>query len=202
MIQGINICSTSPDLLGRQLTNPCYAKNNISEFDIDPNQFFPKHKWIHPKDLILHKNKFKWVFDKYDEEKTAENIWGKSVEAWYFSNVIRKIPDNISSYERGPIQITINPLRNFIQNPMPIYYELLLFQKESVMELLIYCKFKTYPFLIEEINKRGGLDFLKICSHIVRGNRHWEGVGENSNFIRLLIKTYIKCKGDNHATNN
>lgn len=68
-------------------------------------------------------------------------------------------------------------------------------EKEQIMKQLIICKFSTYPKLIIEIDKRGGLEFLKKCSHIVSGNKHWEGVGEKSNFIKVLISAYKNVKG-------
>lgn len=52
-------------------------------------------------------------------------------------------------------------------------------------------KFRKNPELIDEINERGGLEFIKQSSHIVgvRGSR-WEGEGMNSNFIKVLVQSY------------
>jgi hypothetical protein len=52
-------------------------------------------------------------------------------------------------------------------------------------------KFKRHPELVEEITQRGGVDFLKASEHTVgvKGSR-WEGKGEQSNFIRVLVKAY------------
>lgn len=53
-------------------------------------------------------------------------------------------------------------------------------------------KFIQNPELLDEINKKGGLDFLKKCSHIIGvRNSRWEGYGEESNFIRVLIQSYL-----------
>lgn len=158
VIQGINIYTKSSDLLGRQLTNPSYAKNNKSEFDINPIG-----DWIQPKDFILPNIKlFQWAINKYRINTNAENAWGKSVEAWYFANTCGR--------------------------------PFLLAKKKEIMEKLIICKFETYPFLISEIDKRGGLEFLKRCSHIVSGNKNWEGEGLKSNFIRVLCNAYCNNK--------
>lgn len=201
-IKGINIYSRSTDLLGRQLTNPSYTKypeNSISSFDINPREFFPEQNWISPNTLILSKQKFKWVVDKYGYGITAENIFGHSVEAWYFANTMCPLPSGIDEAQVGQMSIHVNPLVKHIKNYGPIYYQVPHDKKEEIMEKLIFCKFKTYPFLIEEINTRGGLDFLKACSHIVRAqiypskNKNWEGIGEKSNFIKVLIKAYIRA---------
>lgn len=162
MIRGINIISHSQDKLGRDLTNPSYAKNGITDFDISPNKFYPEAKWILPKNYLLSdKNRFKWVIRKFGNNITAEQIWGNSVEAWYFANT-----ENIS-------QIS----------------------KEVVMLKLIICKLKTYTKLVDQIDERGGIEFLKSCSHIISGKKIWEGVGENSRFIKILIEAYLVVKG-------
>lgn len=72
MIEGINIFTKSPDWLGKALTNPSYAKNNKSEYDIETNLK------IHPKDYILPNiNLFEWVKKRYDLKATAEKCLGK-----------------------------------------------------------------------------------------------------------------------------
>lgn len=159
----INIFTKSKDSLGQFLTNPSYAKNNKSDFDIHPFSKNPitKENWIHPRNYFLSKKDFAWVYDIYNIQKTAENIWGSSVESWYFAN----IKDD--------------------------YTQL---QKEIIMEELILCKFKTYLFLIEEIEKRGGYDFLRECSHVVFGHSKWEGIGLKSNFIRVMCRAYVRLR--------
>jgi hypothetical protein len=162
MIQGINIYTKSSDLLGRQLTNPSYAKNNKSEFDINPSL----GNWEHPSTFILPDIKlFSWVRNKYGENVTAQNAWGLSVEAWYFTNTVNR--------------------------------PFLLAKKMEIMQILIVCKLETYPSLVNEIDKRGGLEFLQKCNHIVSGNKNWEGEGLKSNFIKVLCKSYCEVKGLN-----
>jgi len=52
-------------------------------------------------------------------------------------------------------------------------------------------KFKQNPELIDEITARGGVDFLNASEHTVGvKNSRWEGKGEESNFIKVLIKAY------------
>lgn len=159
MIQGINIYTKSSDLLGRQLTNPSYAKNNKSEFDIE----LPLGNLTHPSTFILPDIKlFSWARNKYGENVTAQNAWGLSVEAWYFANTCG--------------------------------HPYLLAKKKEIMQKLIVCKFEIYPFLINEIDNRGGLEFLKKCSHVVSGNKNWEGEGLKSNFIKVLCNSYCEIK--------
>jgi hypothetical protein len=160
-MNGINIYTKSEDWLGRALTNPSYAKNNISEFDI--NVKLNDLIRIHPKDYVLPEIKlFSWAKKRYGVNATAQNAWGTSVEAWYFAN----------------------SNKNMVSK-----------QKQTVMFHLMVCKFTTYPNLIVEIDKRGGLEFLKLCSHVVSGNKNWEGVGEKSNFIKVLVSAYKYNKG-------
>ena len=52
-------------------------------------------------------------------------------------------------------------------------------------------KFRKNPELIDEINNAGGLEFIKNSSHIVGvKNSRWEGKGMESNFIKVLAKSY------------
>ena len=52
-------------------------------------------------------------------------------------------------------------------------------------------KFRRNPELIDEINDAGGLEFIKNSSHIVGvKNSRWEGKGMESNFIKVLAKSY------------
>ena len=52
-------------------------------------------------------------------------------------------------------------------------------------------KFRKNPELIDEINEQGGLEFIKQSSHIVGvKNSRWEGKGMESNFIKVLAKSY------------
>lgn len=160
MISGINIYSKSENWLGRALTNPSYAKNNKSEYDIFPSIKNPfQENWHTPNNFILPNNKlFQWAIKRFGNKTNAMNAWGYSVESWYFANTIDF---------------------KYKQN-----------QKELIMYLLIIEKLKSFPKLIKEINSRGGLEFLEKCSHIVSGNKNWEGVGYKSNFIKILIFAY------------
>ena len=118
---------------------------------------------IHPKDYILPNIKlFSWAKKRYGLDATAQNAWGKSVEAWYFANTNK----------------TMNQK-----------------QKQAIMRHFVICKFNIYPNLITEIDKRGELEFLKLCSHVVSGNKNWEGIGEKSNFIKVLCSAYKYNKG-------
>lgn len=160
-ITGINIYTKSNDWLGRALTNPSYAKNDKSEYDIHPLMANPitKSGWIKPEEFILPANGlFRWAINKYGNRATAKNAWGYSVESWYFANTFNLKYDQNS--------------------------------KELIMYDLIRTKFNKYKQLIVEINKRGGLEFLEKCSHIVSGNKNWEGIGYKSNFIKILIFSY------------
>lgn len=61
----------------------------------------------------------------------------------------------------------------------------------NLMYSLQIKKFRKNPELIDEINEAGGLDFIKQSSYIVGvKNSRWEGVGMNSNFIKVLAKSY------------
>lgn len=162
MIKGINIYSKSDDQLGRALTNPSYAKNNKSEYDIIPWMKNPfQENWILPENFNLpFNNLFKWAIHKYGNKVTAKHAWGYSVESWYFANT------------KGNF--------NYSQS-----------QKELIMYNLIIQKFKTYSNLINEIDKRGGLEFLEKCWHINFENKGWKGIGYKSNFIKILIFSYI-----------
>ena len=58
-------------------------------------------------------------------------------------------------------------------------------------------KFQKNPELIDEINAQGGLEFIKNSSHNVGvPNSRWEGNGMESNFIKVLAKSYTKVAKD------
>lgn len=61
----------------------------------------------------------------------------------------------------------------------------------NLMYKLQMKKFKAHPELIKEITDRGGVAFLSASEHTVgvKGSR-WEGKGTDSNFIKVLIKSY------------
>ena len=61
----------------------------------------------------------------------------------------------------------------------------------NLMYNLQLIKFKKNPELIDEINEQGGLEFIIKSSHIVgKKNSRWEGKGLESNFIKVLAKSY------------
>jgi hypothetical protein len=61
----------------------------------------------------------------------------------------------------------------------------------NLMYQLQLKKFRKNPELIDEINAQGGLEFIKQSSHIVGvKNSRWEGKGLESNFIKVLAKSY------------
>jgi hypothetical protein len=61
----------------------------------------------------------------------------------------------------------------------------------NLMYKLQMKKFKAHPELVKEITDRGGVAFLNASEHNVgvKGSR-WEGKGNDSNFIKVLIKSY------------
>lgn len=64
----------------------------------------------------------------------------------------------------------------------------------EVMTEIIVCKLQQHPRLFEEITKRGGVEWLKQCRHIVGvRNSRWEGNGLESNFILCLVFAYQLC---------
>ncbi len=61
----------------------------------------------------------------------------------------------------------------------------------NLMYKLQMKKFKAHPELVQAITDRGGVKFLEASEHTVGvGGSRWEGKGTNSNFIKVLIKSY------------
>lgn len=56
-------------------------------------------------------------------------------------------------------------------------------------------RFLQYPELMTEVYSKGGVEWLKTCSHITGASsesaKKWEGVGINSLFINLLCEGFI-----------
>ena len=71
----------------------------------------------------------------------------------------------------------------------------------NLMYKLQMKKFKAHPELIQEITDRGGVKFLEASEHTVgvKGSR-WEGKGINSNFIKVLIKSYEDSLGTTQSS--
>lgn len=64
--------------------------------------------------------------------------------------------------------------------------------RDAFMKELLKIKLTTYPQLIEKINIKGGLLYLKDSTHQpTRKNSHWETNGNNA-FIRLLTEAYLE----------
>jgi hypothetical protein len=60
----------------------------------------------------------------------------------------------------------------------------------QIMLCVIVAKLTQYPQIVEAIDRVGGINWLKSCSHCVTGKSRWEGVGVNSNFIACLVQAY------------
>lgn len=67
-------------------------------------------------------------------------------------------------------------------------------QRDTLMAELICAKFSQHPALLTEVLARGGRDFLAACSHWTGGKsdgaKAWEGKGEDSRFIRNLLRGF------------
>lgn len=166
MQEPINIYSKSENWLGRALTNPCYNSN----YNIYPTFLHPvnQQKLKNPSEYLLpHIPLFYWAIHRFGKSATTKDAWHNSVEAWYFANTKNELGKDLFNQE----------------------------QKEALMFHLIVCKFDSYPKLVKEIDSKGGIDWLSRCSHIVSGNKNWEGVGEKSNFIKVLCRAYREVKG-------
>jgi len=60
----------------------------------------------------------------------------------------------------------------------------------EIMARIIKQKLLQYPILMETIEERGGVAWLASCYHITGRIDRWIGYGEESAFIRALIKGY------------
>jgi hypothetical protein len=65
----------------------------------------------------------------------------------------------------------------------------------QMMQKVIVAKLQQYPQLVEAIERKGGEEWLRKCHHVVFGTGWWEGKGEESPFIRVLIAAYQEVKG-------
>jgi hypothetical protein len=67
-------------------------------------------------------------------------------------------------------------------------------QRDTLMAELICAKLTQHPALLAEVLARGGRDFLAACSHWTKaktaGAQAWEGEGEDSRFIRNLLRGF------------
>ncbi len=63
--------------------------------------------------------------------------------------------------------------------------------RDNFMLNLLEIKLRTYPKLVEEINNKGGLNYLSDSTHQpTKQNSHWETGGNNA-FIKLLTQAYL-----------
>lgn len=67
-------------------------------------------------------------------------------------------------------------------------------ERDQLMAELICAKFRQHSALLEAVELRGGREFLKACSHWTGAKseqaQSWEGQGEDSRFIRNLLRGY------------
>jgi len=67
--------------------------------------------------------------------------------------------------------------------------------RNNFMLELIEIKLRTYPKLVEGIDAKGGVDYLKNSTHQpTKKNSDWETGGKNM-FIKLLTQAYMNVKG-------
>lgn len=69
-------------------------------------------------------------------------------------------------------------------------------EQDALMADMICSKFEQHPRLFAAVQRRGGAEWLKRCSHFTEAKsthmQAWEGYGEGSRFIRNLIAGYVK----------
>lgn len=67
-------------------------------------------------------------------------------------------------------------------------------ENDTMMAEVIAAKFRQHPFLVEEVQEKGGAPWLATCSHFTGaktpGAQSWEGAGLESRFIRNLVRGY------------
>lgn len=70
--------------------------------------------------------------------------------------------------------------------------------RDKLMVELICAKFAQHPELLQEVDYRGGREFLSQCSHFTGAKsesfQSWEGEGLDSRFIRNLVAGYDRAK--------
>ena len=61
----------------------------------------------------------------------------------------------------------------------------------NIMTRIIAAKLQQYPQLVEAIDRRGGMNWILSCSHVIGvKNSRWEGICTNSNFICCLVNAW------------
>lgn len=77
---------------------------------------------------------------------------------------------------------------------------------DELMASLIAAKFLQHPVLLDEVKKRGGVEFLEKCEHFTGAKsdsfKAWEGHGRESRFIRNLIKGFEFALQGGYLVNN
>jgi len=97
-----------------------------------------------------------------------------------------------SIYKKNSSKFDVNTKQRILNNKV-VSEEQALKHDMNLMYKLQVEKFEKHPELIDEINAKGGLEFIKNSSHIIGvPNSRWEGEGMNSNFIKVLAKSYEK----------
>jgi O-acetyl-ADP-ribose deacetylase (regulator of RNase III) len=122
---------------------------------------------------------------------------------------------NISSYSGGGIAALTNPTelaakKKKISKHYPVLFNSTVYAdaeqayqtekynvennhaaREDLMTEIITAKLRQYYDLVGFITKQGGLAWLEVATHLVtRKPNPWEGVGNDSAFIRCLTKAY------------
>lgn len=68
-------------------------------------------------------------------------------------------------------------------------------ERVAFITALIVQKLNRYPGFVKGIHKRGGIDWLSTCSHLICGNTvprtTWEGREGKGDFLRALIDAWI-----------
>lgn len=130
-------------------------------------------------DWILNENTNEIKGINIRSDKTSPNSLSNKLTNpnWYAKNLF----DVESNYKANASKIKAPQLNTeeALKYDMNLMYQLQL------------KKFRQNPELIDEINAQGGLEFIKQSSHIVGvKSSRWEGKGMESNFIKVLAKSY------------
>jgi hypothetical protein len=127
-----------------------------------------------------------WVINGYKNQPKGINIFSKS------SETLGKRLTNPNWYAKDLMDVEAPYKANAskIKAPQLNADEALQYDMNLMYNLQVQ-KFRKNPELIDEINQVGGLEFIKQSSHIVGvKNSRWEGKGMDSNFIKVLAKSY------------
>ena len=61
----------------------------------------------------------------------------------------------------------------------------------AILAKILRARFEQHPWLADSVAERGGIDYLRSCSHLVGAYQSdWEGVGLDSPFIQALVAGY------------